>query len=43
METWRYRLRFAADAGIVRQKLKGVLQLGGIDFCLPRSNLLIAK
>jgi hypothetical protein len=42
-DTWRYRLRFAAHAGIVRQQLKGVLQFGGIDFCLPRSKLLIAK
>jgi hypothetical protein len=40
---WRYRLRFAAHAGIVRQQLKGVLQFGGLDFCLPHSKLLIAK
>jgi hypothetical protein len=42
-DTRRYRLRFGADAGIVRQQLKGVLQLNGIGFCLPRSKLLIAK
>ena len=42
-DTWCYRLRFAAHAGIVRQQSKGVLQFGGIDFCLSRSKLLIAK
>ena len=42
-DTWRYSLRFSAHAGIVRQQLKGVLQFGGIGFCLPCSKLLIAK
>ena len=42
-DTWRYRPRFSAHAGIVRQQLKGVFQFGGVGFCLPCSKLLIAK